>query len=215
MRDPSEARRNELLAAIAASPEALVVLNHPLWDQGGVGAEAHAALLRRLLDSSGEFIHAIELNGLRPWEENQQVIGLAKDLGRTLVSGGDRHGCEPASAVNLTAASSFGEFAGEVRAGVSEVVLMRHYREPVRFRLLKSVFDIMRNYPDLPGREHWTDRVLCLRYTGEMCSLSQLWSGKPPAIIRHFEKAVRLAGGSELRGLTHACFAGGGREHDF
>ena len=92
MRDPSEARRNELLAAIAASPEALVVLNHPLWDQGGVGAEAHAALLRRLLDSSGEFIHAIELNGLRPWEENQQVIGLAKDLGRTLVSGGDRHG---------------------------------------------------------------------------------------------------------------------------
>ena len=71
----------------------------------------------RLLESSGEFIHALELNGLRPWEENQQVISVAKASDRTLVSGGDRHGCEPASVVNVTGASSFSEFAAEVRAG--------------------------------------------------------------------------------------------------
>jgi hypothetical protein len=34
------------------------------------------------------------------------------------------------------------------------------YRESVRFRLVKSVVDIMRDYPELPGREHWSDRVI-------------------------------------------------------
>ncbi|MSV30013.1 MAG: hypothetical protein EXQ52_14895 [Bryobacterales bacterium] len=106
-------------------------------------------------------------------------------------------------------------FAAEVRSGASEVVMMRHYREPARFRVLKSVFDIMRDYPDLPGRERWCDRVLCKRYTGEVCSLSEVWGGTLPAVIRYFEKAVRLAGGRAFRNFAHACFAGGGNpEHE-
>ena len=84
-RNPSAGLRNDLLAAITGQPETLVVLNHPLWDQGTAGAEAHATALRGLLESSGGFIHALELNGLRPWEENQQVIRLANALDRTLV----------------------------------------------------------------------------------------------------------------------------------
>jgi hypothetical protein len=214
-RGPSEGLRNELLATIANQPDTLVVLNHPLWDQGSVGAETHAALLGRLLESSGEFIHALELNGLRPWEENQRVISVAKASNRTLVSGGDRHGCEPASVVNLTGASCFSEFAADVRAGLSDLVLLLHYREPLRFRLLRSVFDIMRDYPDLPGREHWSNRVLCRRYTGEARPLSEIWNGRLPAVIRWFERFVHLLGGIEVGHMARKYAGDGDREHDY
>jgi hypothetical protein len=100
--------------------------------------------------------------------------------------------------LNVTCASSFAEFADEVRAGTSEIVFLLHYREPVRFRLLKSVIDIMRTYPELPGRERWSDRVLCRSYTGVTRSLSEMWSGEFPAVIRYFERIVRLADAREF-----------------
>ena len=215
-RNPSAGLRNDLLAAITGQPGTLVVLNHPLWDQGSLGADAHATVLRELLESSGGFIHALEINGLRPWEENQRVIRLANASDRTLVSGGDRHGCEPASVVNVTCASSFAEFVDEVRAGTSEIVFLPHYREPVRFRLLKSVIDIMRNYPALPGRERWSDRVLCRRYTGVNCSLSEMWTGEIPGVIRYFERIVRLADTREFQHIARKYLAGSGKpEHDY
>jgi hypothetical protein len=215
-RNPSAGLRNDLLAAITGQPDTLVVLNHPLWDQASAGAEAHATALRGLLESSGGFIHALELNGLRPWEENQQVIRLAHASDRTLVSGGDRHGCEPASVLNVTCASSFAEFADEVRAGTSEIVFLLHYREPVRFRLLKSVIDIMRTYPELPGRERWCDRLLCRSYTGDTRSLSEMWNGKLPAVIRYFERIVRLADAREFRHIARQYLAGAGNpEHAY
>jgi len=212
---PSAGLRNDLLAAIAGRPDALVVLNHPLWDQASAGADAHATALHNLLESSGGFIHALELNGLRPWEENQQVIRLAEASGRTLVAGGDRHGCEPASVVNVTCAATFSEFVDEVRDGTSEMVFLLHYREPNRFRLLKSVVDIMRNYPELPGRERWCDRILCRSFTGATCSLSEAWNGEFPAVIRYFESIVRLADSREFQHIARRYFAGSGNpEHD-
>lgn len=57
---------------------------------------------------------------------------------------------------------SSGEFVGE-SVGVNPPVPcggFAPYRESVRFRLVKSVVDIMRDYPELPGREHWSDRVI-------------------------------------------------------
>ena len=214
-RNPSDRRQKDLLEAIASEPDTLVVLNHPLWDQAGIGLEAHAALLVDLLQSSGAHLHALELNGLRPWEENQQVLRLAAGSGRTVVSGGDRHGSEPASAVNVTSASSFAEFAAEVREGWSQIFLLPHYREALKYRLVKSVFDIMGDYPELPGREHWTDRVLCQRYTGETCSLAALWPGKLPAVVRSFERVVHLAGMHALRCISQRYFVGraAGAEH--
>ena len=144
------------------------------------------------------------------------MIRLANASDRTLVSGGDRHGCEPASVVNVTCASSFAEFADEVRAGTSEIVFLLHYREPVRFRLLKSVIDIMRPYPELPARERWSDRVLCRSYTGVTRSLSDMWSGEFPAVIRYFERIVRLADAREFRHIARQYFAGTGNpEHDY
>jgi hypothetical protein len=206
---PSDGRRNELLAAVTGWPDTLVVLNHPLWDQSSVSTQGHHVLLDELLDSSGEFFHAIELNGFRPWPENQLVTNLARALGRPLVAGGDRHGCEPAAVVNVTPAASFAEFAAEVRAGVSEVVLLPNYREPVRFRLCKSLLDIMREYPELPGRERWSDRVFCCTYTGDTNSLSQMVNGGAPHVVRYFERAVKLTCAPRVQKLLRMYFDDG------
>ena len=73
------------------------MLNHPLWDLAGVGAAEHERSLRGFLDRYGWRLHALELNGYRPWKENDAVRPIADACGLPLISGGDRHGCEPAA----------------------------------------------------------------------------------------------------------------------
>ena len=81
-----------------------------------------------------------------------------------------------------------------MREGHSEIVLLPHHRDPAPMRLFRSIFDIMREYPEMVGRERWCDRVFCERYTGETCAISELMGGCAPAVIRYFERAVRWAG---------------------
>ena len=117
---PNEERLPELLSALAEIPETLVVLNHPFWLEEGVSEAAHPPALARLLSECAQWIHAFELNGTRPWRENAETMELARAHSHPLISGGDRHGCEPAAVLNLTHAASFAEFAAEVRAGESK-----------------------------------------------------------------------------------------------
>jgi hypothetical protein len=91
-KQPSRASFDDLLTTLDAEPSVLIVLNHPLWDQAGIGIERHRAVVRTFLEDAGDRIHALELNGLRPCGENQQVVALAAEGDRTLISGGDRHG---------------------------------------------------------------------------------------------------------------------------
>jgi hypothetical protein len=72
--------------------------------------------------------HALELNGTRSWTENQAVIELAETCSRPIVSGVDRHACEPSACINLTQASTFAEFAQEIRGGASSIL----FSAPVR-----------------------------------------------------------------------------------
>src|SRR5262249_48669044 len=92
---PHPARISELLGWVGEFRSTLVVLNHPMWDEARIGLVEHAQLLGRLLERLGSQIHALELNGLRSWQENQRVIWLSSQFGHPLVSGGDRHGLEP------------------------------------------------------------------------------------------------------------------------
>ena len=184
----------DLLAALDAEPGLLIVLNHPLWDQAGVGMVRHLAILRRLLAASGGRIHALELNGLRPWTENLMVADLAADSARPLVSGGDRHGREPNAVVNLTKATTFAEFAGDVRSGCSHVLFLPQYREPLNLRILQGLFDVLEHRPDLAAREAWTDRVFYVRGDGTRVPLSSVWNGGGPVAVRWFVGCVALAG---------------------
>ena len=151
----------EVFALLNELPEVLVVLNHPLWDIEIVGQERHEALLKEFLRQHGRWIHAFEVNGFRSWSENKAVIELAEAVGMPIVTGGDRHGCKPNTVINLTNASTFGEFVGEIRNDKrSEVVLMPAYKQPLQSRQLGGFAEVLSHYPHFrEGRRVWFDRV--------------------------------------------------------
>jgi hypothetical protein len=182
----------DVLRALRAEPATLVVLNHPLWDEEQVGGERHHAALEALRRNHGECIHALEINGLRPWTENLQAAELARAWGKPLVSGGDRHGLEPNALLNLTGAASFDEFAGEVRGGHSEIFITSHYRRPLFWRMFDAVLDAVGDH-DLHGLgwKRWDQRVFYECDDGAVRSLEQIWGDRSPGLVRGFTLLAR------------------------
>jgi hypothetical protein len=132
-----------MLDWITDDPSALVVLNHPLWDEMGIGRKKHDSVATEFLRRYRGWIHALELNGLRQWEENARVLRWAEEWGLPAVSGGDRHTLEPNALLNLTRAQTFGEFAVEVREdGVSDVVVMPQYHRPMALRIAEGIVQV-------------------------------------------------------------------------
>jgi hypothetical protein len=150
-----------LLELLNSHPDVLVVLNHPLWDEKGIGRQKHEAILSGLLSRYWRFIHALEINGLRTMRENQRVLCLGQDLDMPVVAGGDRHGVEPNAILNLSRAETLGGFVHEVRyQRWSHVVFMPQYRRPQILRIVDTVMDVLRDYPEnFEGRRTWPDRV--------------------------------------------------------
>lgn len=157
----TDAKLTEMFALLNEFPGVLVVLNHPLWDIEIVGRERHEELLSMFIERHVRWIHAFEVNGFRSWSENKGVIDLAESIGMPLVTGGDRHGCKPNTVINITRASTFEEFALEVRTEKrSEVVLMPAYEQPLHSRQMESFGEILSHYPLFrTGRQKWFERV--------------------------------------------------------
>ena len=157
----NDAKLTEMFAMLNEIPGVLVVLNHPLWDIEIVGKQRHRELLDKFIARHAKWIHAFEVNGFRSWSENKGTIELAESIGIPLVTGGDRHGCKPNTVINLTNASTFAEFADEVRTDKhSEIVLMPDYEQPLHSRQLESFAEILTHYPHFRvGRKRWFDRV--------------------------------------------------------
>jgi hypothetical protein len=194
---PSDARLTELLIALNAEPNVLVIFNHPLWDLYRIGQEKHEFLVNEFLQINGAHFHALELNGLRDWEENRAVRQLAERWNMLLISGGDRHGVEPNANVNLTNATSFNEFVHEVRKERrSNVLFMPQYAEPWKHRILQSTMDAIRNYPEFPqGSQTWDQRVYHPDANGVVRPLSEIWpSGRPPRVLSSMLYMIRLMG---------------------
>ncbi|MBY0506931.1 MAG: hypothetical protein K2X03_23640 [Bryobacteraceae bacterium] len=189
----AEGELSDLLAWFHASPQTLIVFNHPLWDEKGVGLERHWFALGRLLGECGRFFHALELNGLRPWAENRRVADLARGLGYPVISGGDRHGREPNACLNLTNATSFDQFVAEVRDGVSEVLFMPQYNHGHTYRILGNIADVLSEDPGHAlGWRRWSDRVFYRKPDGVVKSLRELWGEREPWVIRAFTRGVGL-----------------------
>jgi hypothetical protein len=176
---PSDRRLTEILAALHREPNVLVVFNHPMWDLYLIGAQKHQFLVNEFLQKNGALIHALELNGLRDWDENRAVRRLAEKWNMLLISGGDRHGVEPNGNINLTNASSFTEFVHEVRREKkSNVLFMPQYAEPWKHRILQSTVDAIRHYPEFPqGSRTWDERCYHPDANGVIRPLSELWPG--------------------------------------
>lgn len=191
---------------LCASTNALAVLNHPFWDESGLGPAAHESALRRFMVRHGGFIHALEVNGLRPWTENRKALEYAKAIDRPVVSGGDRHGYEPNAVLNVTHAATFAEFAEEVRSGHSNVLFTERYREPYGVRIVRN-FAEMAGYLEAHahGWRHWSERVFYQFEDGGVRSVREVFGGTVPetlnapfrllglARLRTFDRALRWA----------------------
>jgi len=200
---PSDARLTEILVALDREPNVLVVFNHPMWDLYLIGKEKHQFLVNEFLQKNGAYLHALELNGLRGWDENRAVRRLAEKWNMLLISGGDRHGVEPNANINLTSATSFTEFVHEVRKQKkSHVLFMPQYAEPWKHRILQSTIDAIRHYPEFPlGSRTWDDRVYHPDKNGVPRPLSQLWpDGSAPHIMTVIIAMVQLMGRGPVSG---------------
>lgn len=193
--DPREELIKPLLAALAECPETLIVFNHPCWDEKRIGQQLHDSLAVQFLSGAGAYLHALEINGIRPWQENLRAIELARSQARPVIAGGDRHCCEPNAVMNITSAPTFEEFVGEVRLQRrSQVLVMPQYWEPLTCRLMRSIADVMRdNEAHAHGWVRWSDRIFFRRPDGTVDALSSVWgAGSGPMVIRAFARAAHL-----------------------
>jgi len=201
--NPDEKRLTEILAALHELPNVLIVFNHPCWDLYLIGKDRAAQRVEDFMSANHAFMHALELNGLRHWEENRTVKRLAQKWNKLLISGGDRHGREPNANVNLTNAGSFTEFVHEIRyEGRSHVLFMPQYAQPWKHRILESTLDAIRDYPDFPqGSRNWDDRVWHPDADGVVRPVRELWpGGEAPMWMSFIIRSVRLMGTSPVSG---------------
>ena len=193
--DPRAEELRSILCELHAIPSVLIVFNHPLWDLYSIGQDRHDVTVGDFLLEHGTCLHALELNGLRNMKENRAVVRLAQRWGQTLISGGDRHGLEPAAILNLTTANSFTEFVREIRVERrSHLLFMNQYLVPWEQRILRSTIDAVRYCPHFPeGWRSWDQRAFHPDAHGVMRPMAELWpAGKPPAIMRFAISLVQL-----------------------
>jgi len=160
-REPQAATLPELLERLHAMPEALVVLNHPLWNHRRVGQSNHRPAVLKFLGSYSRWIHALEISGLRNWRENRDVLALAEECDLPAVAGGDRHGRQPNPVLNLTAARTWSDYVTEIRQGFgTDVLLMPKYWVPPKARDMEIAADCLRHYHRHPyGQRRFIDRI--------------------------------------------------------
>jgi hypothetical protein len=206
---PDECQLPELLAMLDRIPEVLLVLNHPFWKMEAVEHVTLHAMLHSFLRSYGKYIHALEVSGLRPWPENQRVLEMAEGLRMPVVSGGDRHGWEANTMLNLTSAGSFSEFVEEIRQdGRSEIAVMPNYQEPFGLRMMQVAWDVLREYPDHPsGRRHWAERVFFECDDGTVRPLSRCFKNGLPKELRLLTSAMAQLERQPWHSLVHAAWS--------
>ena len=201
--NPSDARLTEILIALNNEPNVLVIFNHPMWDLYLVGHDKHEFLVNEFLQKNGNYMHALELNGLRHWDENRATRRLAEKWNMLLISGGDRHGVEPNANINLTNAKSFTEFVHEIRKEKkSNILFMPQYAEPWKHRILRSAIDAVRDYPEFPqGSRTWDERVYHPDRNGVCRPLSELWpTGNAPRLMQWGIGMVQMMGKGVVSG---------------
>lgn len=135
-------RYDELYEVLSASG-CLVVLNHPLvaWGPG-----AKSIPITELLSRYGWAIHALEVNGMRPREENDRVLELAQQWRKPVVGGGDSHLLVASSMLSLSRAATFKDFIAEVKDGHAVPFVTPEYFAPVRWKLFLRVLFFISRY---------------------------------------------------------------------
>lgn len=203
----SEIPLRALFETLVADPSTLIIFNHANWDENGIGQEAHRATAFQFTTTYASFLHAFELNGLRPWSENRTIFDLAKHFDKPLISGGDRHGNEANTILNLTNAGTFPEFVEEMRDGYSNILVTRQYLEPLTMRILQNLEYILGDQPEHAyGWRHWTDRAFYICEDGVTRSFAETW-GDEPLAVRLFTRGLDLLRHPHVKNVFRLAFA--------
>src|SRR5579872_3114204 len=208
--NPREGELPDLLAMLDDYPEVLIVFNHPAWDLYSMGKGRFRQIVDKFLQYNAGFLHAFEVNATRGWEENNEVLQLARCWRKLLISGGDRHGREPSGAVNLTRSETFAGFVREIRRERrSHVLMMPQYAEPQSIRITQELLDIIREYPEYPaGSRRWDDRVFHPDpSTNSYRPLSSFWKA-PPGFLKQVLSAIRLVENTAVRRVLREMSGG-------
>jgi hypothetical protein len=107
-----------------------------------------------------------------------------------------------------TAAGVRPEFAAEVRAGYSSVLFLPQYRQLMAFRIFEAICEILRPYPEFPGREHWTDRVFYRAENGTAQTLAALWGNREPWVIKPVSGTLQFFATAQVRMALRLFMAG-------
>jgi hypothetical protein len=207
-KEPKSDRLREILADLNDETNVLIVLNHPYWDAESVGPAEHRETLKNFLAELLPFFHAIELNGMRSRRENREVLQLGKALGIPVISGGDRHGCEPNAALNISRAESFPEFVHEVRnERRSEILLMPQFFDALPLRLIENAWHALADAPGEFGRRHWMTRVF-IEQDGKAAPLSQFTGTRFHRVIEKFRWVIGLVANPFVRPALRLPFVG-------
>jgi hypothetical protein len=205
---PNKEMLGEILRALQDEKNTLIVLNHPYWDAESIGPVEHRRVLRGFLQSFLPFLHAIELNGMRSRRENREVVSLGQSIDLPVISGGDRHGCEPNAVLNLSHADSFEGFVHEVRYEKrSEILLMPQFFEALPLRLIENAWHALADAPGEFGRRHWMTRVF-IEEEGQVKALSQFTGTRFHRIIDKFRWVIGLVANPIVRPALRLPFVG-------
>jgi hypothetical protein len=66
-------------------------------------------------------------------------------------------------------------------------------------RVLEAARDILRTYPEYPGRERWSDRIFYRDNDGWVRSLTEICGGRAPLLPAALAAAVQLIADSRWR----------------
>lgn len=209
-RKPDPAALTGLLSELQGFPETLIVLNHPFWSARELGRAHQRDCVLSWLSRYRPYIHALEINGYRPWSENRMTRELAGECNLPLVSGGDRHGCEPNTTINLSPWPGFPEFAEAIRSGWSPGILFfPEYSESVRIRQLRLAGEVIRNFPPaVREKAHWTERIYFRSRSGLVHPVSRYWNQAGLGWVEHILTLIRLLGNRWLSSALRLAFGG-------
>jgi hypothetical protein len=146
---------------------------------------------------------------MRSRKENQLVLQLAESVDMPVVAGGDRHGCEPNAVLNLTVATTFAEFAEEIRIDrQSHVVMMPQYFEPLRHRILESAWHALCDAPGEFGRSHWMSRVFIEGDDGSTRPVSDFTGTRFQSLVDKFRWVMAFLVSPQVRPAVRLAFLG-------
>jgi hypothetical protein len=88
---------------------------------------------------------------------------------------------------------------------------MPEYKERLGLRMLESMSDILKYYPQFAkGRQRWTDRIFIRQQDGVVRSLSQIWPNGGPSWVHCATWVMRLLGSRRFRPALRLAMASEG-----